>query len=42
MRGYMPWGSTFALHMCKAFSKEHVGRFWDELWISRTLDGVSV
>jgi hypothetical protein len=42
MKGYMPRGSTFALQLCKAFSKEPIGGFWSELWISRTSDGISI
>jgi hypothetical protein len=42
MRGNGPWGSTLAPQLCKAFPKEHVGKFWGKLWISIASHGFSI
>ncbi len=36
MKGNGPWGFTSTPQLCKAFSKEPIGRFWGKLWISIT------
>jgi hypothetical protein len=41
MRRNEPWGSTLTPHLCKAFLKEFVGRYWGKLWISIASHGFS-
>jgi hypothetical protein len=42
MKRNMPWGSTLAPQLCKAFPKELIGGFWGKLWISTTSHGFLV